>query len=223
MDTPESEFESLLSACQEIARSFPEGVVFIGGIAVYLHAINNELTQDLAEFTHDGDMYISLADMADLRDMEALTPNRRQYKHQMIKKGFEFDIYTERYSSLRVPYDALITTAAVYDGIKVASLEYLLVLKLEAYRDRHASSKGQKDAKDIIRLAMMAHQAQPRFSIESIAPYLDDKLIALCRRVERGSEITGLAKGNAQVAKRIRQSVSWLVDSLDAAISGPTP
>lgn len=223
MSTSESEFESLLSACQEIAHFFPDGIVFIGGIAVYLHAINNELTQGLAEFTHDGDLYISMADMADLRDIEEVTPNRRLSKHQMIKNGFEFDLYTERYSSLRVPYDAVVASAQSYDGIKVASLENLLVLKLEAYRDRHASSKGQKDAKDIIRLAMMAHHAGRRFEFNSIACYLDDRLVDLCRRVERGSEIAGLAKGNVQVAKRIRQSVSWLVEGLGQAISGPAP
>ena len=148
----DTDFRELLTACQEIAITFSEGVIFIGGIAVYLHAINGDSTSGLAEFTHDGDFYISLADMADLRDIEQVTANRRLSKHQLIKRGFEFDIYTERQSSLIVPYDQVAAYSETFDELRVACLEHLLVLKLEAYRDRRNSSKGQKDSKDIIRL-----------------------------------------------------------------------
>jgi hypothetical protein len=90
------QFGKLVAACSEISQMFPEGVVFIGGIAVYMHAVNTPTVEELAEFTHDGDFYISIADMSDLRDIEELTPNRRLSKHEMTKDGFAFAVYTER-------------------------------------------------------------------------------------------------------------------------------
>lgn len=149
----DAEFSSLLKACQEVASFFPDGLVFIGGIAVYLHAINNGME---SEFTHDADFYISLADMADLRDIEEVTPNRGLSKHQFIKQGFEFDVYTERQSSLIVPYSEIIAHSVCYKEMRVASIEHLFILKLEAYRDRHGSMKGSKDAKDLILLGSIA-------------------------------------------------------------------
>ena len=84
--------------------------------------------------------------MADLRDLEQLTPNRGLSKHQLIKRGIEFDVYTERHSALIVPYDQVIASSINFDLLKVAALEELFVLKLEAYRDRYSSTKGSKDA-----------------------------------------------------------------------------
>ena len=199
-----SEFEELLLACQEIAALFPDGVVFIGGIAVYFHSINFEATRNLVEFTHDADFYISLADMADLRDIEDVVSNRRLNKHQLIKRGFDFDIYTERHSSLIVPYDQVIAHSICYDAIRVATLEHLFVLKLEAYRDRCASSKGQKDAKDLIRLALIAAAQKKPFKPDLLIAYLSDDHLKLIERIQRGAEFLSMAKGNAKHAKTMR-------------------
>ena len=61
-------FPLLLTACEDLAALFPDGIVFIGGIAIYLHAVNTPATEEFAEATHDGDFYISMADMSDLRN-----------------------------------------------------------------------------------------------------------------------------------------------------------
>ena len=198
-------FEELLLACQEIAELCPDGVVFIGGIAVYLHAINNDLTKDLAETTHDADFYISIADMSDLRDIEEVTPNRRLSKHQLIKRGFEFDIYTERHSALVVPYDQVMALSEMHDTIRVAALEHLLVLKLEAYRQRRASSKGQKDAKDIIRIALIASTRKPAFNQDAVRGYLGADHLELLEQIQRGPEMLALARGNSKQAKSYRE------------------
>ncbi|MFN3566674.1 MAG: hypothetical protein ACK4V1_11905 [Burkholderiaceae bacterium] len=213
----DAEFKRLLSICAQIAQIAPEGIVFIGGVAVYLHAINLPATAPFAEATHDADFYISLADMADLRDLEEVTPNRRLHKHQLIKDGFEFDIYTERQSALIVPYDAVSAHAVVYDGIRVASLEHLSVLKLEALRDRRASAKGEKDAKDLLRIAAIAARGKRRFDAALAAPYLRDEHLALLDLVERGTAALALAAGNAVVAKRLRQDFAALSAALKAA------
>lgn len=204
------EFEVLLSACTEVGGLFPDGVVFIGGIAVYLHAKNHETTQEMAEFTHDADFYISFADMADLRDIEEVTSNRRLSKHQMIKRGFEFDIYTERQASLIVPYDQVMAYSVKYGDIKVASLEHLLVLKLEAFLDRKGSAKGDKDAKDILRIAAVAQHGMG-FDPSVAAPYLRDEHLDLLGQIERGPQIMSLAQGNAMEAKKLRQEFSRLL------------
>lgn len=216
----DEDFERLLAACAELAELFPEGVVFIDGIAVYLHAINLPGTRELAEATHDADIYISLADMADLRDIEEVTANRRLSKHQMVKHGFEFDIYTERQSSLIVPYDAVVAHAAVYDGIRVASLEHLLVLKLEAFADRKGSAKGDKDAKDLLRIGAIASRGAKGFKAAVSAPYVRDVHVDLLTLVERGPQVTSLARGNAMAAKRLRQEFAALVAAVKKTYKG---
>lgn len=202
------DFETLLASCAEVSELFPDGVVFIGGIAVYLHAKNQEQTSELAEFTHDADFYISLADMGDLRDIEEVTANRRLSKHQMIKRGFEFDIYTERQSTLIVPYDVAVIASQVIGGIRVASLEHLIVLKLEAFADRKDSAKGDKDAKDLLRIAAVAKHCGAAFRASRVAPYLRDGHLDLLTRVEHGPHAMSLARGNAMQAKKLRQNLT---------------
>lgn len=210
----DSEFQELLLACLEIATSYPEGIVFIGGIAVYLHSINNEITKELAEFTHDADFYISLADMADLRDHEQVTANRRLSKHQLIKRGFEFDIYTERQSALIVPYDQVSAYALSYECLRVASLEHLLVLKLEAYRDRHQSSKGKKDAKDLIRIGLIAAGKGRAFRADLCLGHLHSVHTDLLKKIALGPEFLSLARGNAKLAKGMRGKFSASIEEL---------
>jgi hypothetical protein len=215
--TSDSEFKRLLALCAEVAQIAPEGIVFIGGIAVYLHAVNLPATAEFAETTHDADFYISLADMADLRDLEEVTPNRRLHKHQLVKGGFEFDIYTERQSALVVPYDAVIAHSVAFEGIRVAGLEHLAILKLEAFRDRRASLKGEKDAKDLLRIAAIASRGNRRFDAAIAAPYLRDEHLDLLDMVERSPVVIGLAAGNAVVAKRLRQDFAKVANDLRAS------
>ena len=204
----DQDFAKLLSICQEIASTYPEGVVFIGGIAIYLHSINHKETRALAEFTHDADFYISLADLADLRDREEVVANRRLNKHQIIKSGFEFDIYTERHAALVVPYDQAAAHAVSYDKLRVAGLEHLLVLKLEAYRERRFSAKGQKDAKDIIRAVLVADARGKALDRRRCIAFLSEDHIRLLEQIQRGPEFLSLTKGNAHDAKRLRDRFS---------------
>lgn len=222
--TQRSEFAKLLASCAEIAEEFPDGIVFIGGVAVYLHAINNIATANLAETTHDADFYISLVDMADLRDLEEVVPNRRLSKHQMIKHGFEFDIYTERQSSLVVPYDVIAAHAVRFGSVRVASLEHLLVLKLEAFADRKGSAKGEKDARDLLRICAVASASPGGFQAEWALPFLSDVHLTLLQQVAKSPQAVALAGGNAQQAKAIRFTAQEAADRLrDAQQNGPSP
>lgn len=210
MNIENNDFQRLLTACDEVSHEYPNGVVYIGGIAVYLHAINNPRTEQYAESTHYADFYISFADMGDLRDAEEVVPNRRLNKHQMMRDGFEFDIYTERQSGLIVPYDAVMASAKQYEAFRVAGLEHLLALKLEAYRDRRSSAKGQKDAKDIYRIAILAAEGKDKFDWSLAEPYLTDEHLALLDEIRRGSAAVNMARGNAKLAKELRATVARL-------------
>ena len=211
------QFSALLTACEELSAMFHDGIAFIGGIAVYLHAINHPATRGYAEATHDGDFYISMADMSELRDLEELTPNRRLSKHQLIKAGFEFDIYTERHSSLVVPYSAVIAHAESYGNLKVAGLEHLFALKAEAYRDRKSGSKGSKDAKDLIRIAAITAARKQRLTTSLIAPYLTDEHLRLLDELIKRPEFVALTRGNAMEAKKLRTQFAAVVTALKQA------
>jgi hypothetical protein len=212
--TSDVQFSVLLRACEELSAMFRDGIVFIGGIAVYLHAINNPATRGYAEVTHDGDFYISMADMGELRDLEELTPNRRLSKHQLVKAGFEFDIYTERHSSLIVPYSAVIAHAESYGGLQVASLEHLFALKVEAYGDRKSSSKGSKDAKDLIRIAAIAAARKKPLDASLVDPYLRDEHQLLIKELVKCPEFVAMTRGNAMEAKKLRVQFSTAVSTI---------
>jgi hypothetical protein len=212
----EADFRDLLAACAELGALFPDGLVFIGGIAVYLHAHNTPSVAQYAETTHDADFYVSLADMGDLRDIEEVTPNRRLSKHQLIKRGFEFDIYTERQSTLVVPFDAVVANSVRFEPFRIAGLEHLFVLKLEAYRDRRQSAKGEKDAKDLLRIAAVAAASKRGFDAAMAAPYLRDEHLALLPLVHKSPVAASMARGNAVVAKRLRASFERVTDALMA-------
>lgn len=210
----DKDFKKLLSICREMSQMFDQGLVFIGGIAVYIHGINSRSQATLAETTHDGDFYISLADMADLRDLEEVVPNRRLSKSQIIKSGFEFDVYTERQSSLIVPYDEVIAHSKVFDSVRVASLGHLFALKMEAFRDRKDSAKGAKDARDLIRLAALAQETG--IDPDLICPYMSDDHLDLFDRLRKSSEATALAHGNAVKAKELRSRLAALLDAIES-------
>jgi len=154
--------------------------------------------------------------MADLRDLEQLTPNRGLSKHQLIKRGIEFDVYTERHSALIVPYNQVIASSINFDLLKVAALEELFVLKLEAYRDRYSSTKASKDAKDLIRIALVAGSQIPKFNYVRVSSYLTEQHFERLGRVERGAEPLALAKGNSKEAKGIRAEFLKFVSGIRA-------
>ena len=195
------DFQHLLAVVSEVGRLY-EDLVYIGGIAVYLHAINQAATMAYAEATNDADLYISVAELSELREIEELTQNHRLKKHEFQKGGFSFDVYAERQSSLPVPYDQVMAYADEYDGIRVACIEHLLVLKLEAAADRHASEHGRKDAKDVIRLLLLAGQGA--IDAKRAVAYLHPRHFERLELIVNGPEFTSLAQGNAKTAKTLR-------------------
>lgn len=211
MATLHKDFERLLTEVSEVGRLY-DGVVFIGGIAVYLHAINHDATSAFAEATKDADFYISLSSLSDLREIEELTPNSRLSKHEFKRREFSFDVYAERQSRLPVPYDEVMAHAVEYDGVRVAALEDLLVLKLEAAVDRHASEHGRKDAKDVIRILLLGKGAA--FDAHRAVAYMKPGHFERLGHIVDGAEFTAMAQGNAKLAKRMRQEAAEVFEKI---------
>ncbi len=195
----EEEWQALLATVDEIQEWFPEGVAFIGGIAVYAHAIAKEETARYAAKSHDADFMIMLPEFVDLRDIEALTPNRRLGKQQFVKNGFEFDVYVEGQNDLPVPTAEALVSSEKRAGLRVACCEHLLVLKAAALLDRRGSAKGDKDEEDIVRI-MLAADA---FDGEKLSR-LTDVYVAEIEKAVAGDAVLRLAAGNKHLAKALR-------------------
>lgn len=156
---------------------------------------------------------------AGLKNIEDITADRRLSKHQVIKNGFEFDVYVQGQSVLRVPYEQAVAGSVIYDGVRVACIEHLLALKTVAYADRRMSSKGRKDARDLLRLAVLSQVMETPIRPELLAPYLNVKEVALLESVSSGPDPMVLAKGNAHHARQFREAMDQVV----AACRLPSP
>jgi hypothetical protein len=196
----DDEWATLLGAAAEIQTWFPDGVVFIGGIAVYAHAKENAEVASLAEKSHDADFMILRPDFADLRDLEALTSNRRLGKQQFVKRGFEFDVYVEGQSDLPVPVTEAVAESLVRSGLKVACPEHLLVMKAKAMQDRKGTPKGDKDEDDVIRILLVAQDVQA-----DRLTHLTEEMLAELERAVAAQAPLRLARGNAHRASTIRK------------------
>ena len=214
MPVDQETWEALWSAICELSELFPDGLVFIGGIAVYLRARAARLAAWGIEFSHDGDFYISLSDFADLRDYEEVTANRRMSKHQFIKSGVEFDVYLEYNNSLRVPYAEALARSSLVERVRVAAPEHLLVLKLDAYADRRRSAKGRKDERDLIRIARILSRNLHR---ARLAPYITERDVDLLEAVSRSAEFVSMT-GNVKQASGLRKDFRALLDKVRALV-----
>jgi hypothetical protein len=105
----------------------------------------------------------------------------------------------------------------------IAALEHLLPLKLEAFIDRRGSAKGDKDAKDILRLACVAHAQPGGLKAEVAAAYMDERHMGLLADIQRGPYAMAMALGNAKKAKELRTIFADFVLKLAAATSESDP
>lgn len=201
----------LYAGVQEISELFPDGVVFIGGIAVLLHVRVGRLPARFAELSHDGDFLISLAAFADLRDIEEVTANRRLEQHQIVKAGFEYDVYLEGHNRLRVRFADAVRESAVVDGVRIACLEHLLLLKLDAFASRRGSAKGSKDERDLLKICLLLG---PEPVAERLAGAFTPADSALLERCRNSPEILDLCAGNAHEARPLRAAVGAAIDAL---------
>lgn len=203
-------FSQILETCQAIGREL-SGVVFIGGVAVYLHSIMKERSLIVPEASHDADFMVSLSDYGVLKDQEEITSTPRLSKHQMFLNHVEFDIYVEKINRLVVPYDEVYANCDQVEGMNIACLEHLLVLKLEALTSRGHSSKGDKDRRDIAKIGLLLGR---RAKTRLISPYMREALEKELREVAKSTVFYDLARKNAHEAKRARTAFAGFVKAV---------
>lgn len=211
-DLTDEQWQTLLGAVNEMQKLFPEGIVFIGGIAVYAHALTKEETRNLAAQSHDADFMILLSDFVDLRDIEVLTSNRRPGEQQFFKAGYEFDVYVENQSDLVVPVAEAVAESEMASGLRVACPEHLLILKAKAMRDRRGSAKGDKDEDDIVRILLIAEGIDA-----GRLTRLTDEMLEDLEHAVSGDAPLRLAKGNSHTARTLRQGARHRLDQVRAA------
>lgn len=192
---------------------FPEDTVLIGGIAVWLHS---KASADLVpECTYDADLYISLPAWAEVRDVYDTTANRRLNKHQAIVQGVEIDLYVEHHHGLRLDYATVMAHAVSLDGVQVACLEHLLLLKIDALQARQGSAHGAKDRRDVAKiLVLLADQAPDQVVLHGQP---DD--LTVVRQVVRSEAFADIAGGNAHRASALRRRATLFLQAWDRAVA----
>lgn len=151
-----------------------------------------------------------MADYADLRDLEEVTLNKRLSKHQIIKNGIDFDVYVENHNDLAVPYGDVRAQSSVIDGVRVASLGHLLVLKVDAFSSRKGSQKGEKDARDVVKIVLCMRDSD----VEAARPYMTEKRLTLIEGVSRSSAFDQMSNNNKHEARIIRNRFDSILDAL---------
>lgn len=206
-----SDFDKILDGCRALSDMLTD-VIFIGGVAVYQHAISRKSSVP-PEASHDADFMISRSDYGELRDLEEVTSNKRLGKHQMLSHEIEFDVYVEGANNLIVPYDAAAASAVVLQDLKVASLEHLLVLKLEALGQRGHSAKGEKDRRDLVQVGLLLGKSTKRTLLD---PYLREDHLTDLVKIAKSSIFYNLCGGNAHEAKKMRSVFTNFAQSVSS-------
>ncbi len=201
-DTSEIEMRPILREIRDLNQEYPVGLIAIGGVAVYMHTLRDGRGR-FAESTHDIDFYLSKENLGSLRDREELTANPKLHKQQIVRRTIEMDVYVEHQHRLAVPYEDLDRQSTIIDGVRVAAKEHLLALKIDAAIDRFGSTKGDKDAKDLVNLVVALDQ--PR--VELLRPILDEERIDFLRTLGRGSEpFQTMSGGNSHQSSILRKT-----------------
>lgn len=210
----DNDWERLLGAVDQFQELFPEGLVFIGGIAVYAYARSKEETAALAAQSHDADFMILRSEFIELRDITVMTANKRLSKHQFVEAGFEFDVYVEGQTDLVIPVDEAVANSEFRSGLRVACIEHLLILKAKALKDRKGTSKGNKDEDDMVRILLVAEEIDG----DRLSRLTEDALTEIRRAVEGDSPLR-LAQGNSHAAKNLRNKARERMEEINNVFS----
>ena len=100
--------------------------------------------------------------------------------------------------------------------------EHLIVLKLEAAINRRDSEHGGKDVKDIIRLLLVAAQAEKTgnpFDTNEACAFMRQAHFEMLVEVMKSPEFAGLALGNAQLAARLRTTCAGVMSKIEAVFA----
>jgi len=210
--TQSEQWHKIYTLTKEFSEWFPDGMVLIGGIAVYLHT--KETLKDFIEYSHDSVFCLSLMDLSDLREFEEITHNKRLGKHQIIKQGVEFDVYIEHQNNLIIPFTELSNASVVKEGVRCASLSHLLILKMKALDDREGSAKGDKDLRDLAKIVICIDETTQE-NKDILLLYLTDKWIKRLQNMASSPVVfQDITSGDPHVSKKLKTAFSQKINAI---------
>ena len=184
-----------------------EGIVYIGGVAIYLHTTKTSMPP---ETTHDADAAVSIVGWSSLRDRYEAETNQRLSKSQITVDDVEVDLYVQHKSRLRFDYVELAQYASERRNFRIASRGHLLLLKLDAFRDRGSSQKGAKDRRDLAKLLVMLASTKGD-DFDLVLGSVTDADLVLLDQVVRSSAFMEITKRNAKTASSLRTKAESFV------------
>lgn len=191
------DWNHLLDISRSLTSEYGDAV-FIGGVAVSRHA--GRLGPKYQESSHDADFYLSFVGKAAMRDHYEMQHNQKLNKDSVLVEGEDLDVYVDRQHSLGVPYPVAFASSEVIDGIRVAAVEHLLILKLDAAKSRWASAKGDKDIRDLARIVALLDQPK----LELLNPYLSLARLETLERVVNHPDLPRLMELNPHEGSKFR-------------------
>ncbi len=133
--------------------------ILIGGWAVFLYTKNLK--------SKDIDVIIDFKSLQKLKNNYEIHKNERLKKYEIKQEGIDIDIYLPYYSWLGLPVEKITPYTEIIESFTVVKKEILLFTKLQAYIERKASVKGQKDKIDILSLILL-----PDFDFDILKDFL---------------------------------------------------
>jgi len=204
MDGAEERFETVRRQIDDLAKRFPDGIIVIGGYAVFLHTQRRGLLRP--ERTRDGDFMMTRARYEELKRIREVTDNPRLGKHEFKDGKVGFDIYLEHESNqLPLNYATVSDWSTIINGVRIACLEHLLILKMRAMNDRKESEHGLKDERDIVKIVTMLGNPNP----SAFGEHLTEKSLSELEAIEHDAAVFNeIAHGNRHEAAKIRKEYS---------------
>lgn len=196
-----------------VAKLSDGEIVFIGGIATYLHVQRRPKAGLPLEATHDVDASISAVASSSLRDRYEFTENPRLHKVQIRVEDIDVDLYPQHIGRLRFAYIDLAPYAQRYRGFKIAAIPHILLLKLDAIESRGSSKKGAKDRRDVAKLLVLLRGSpQARKLLAGLAAPSD---LAALRTVAKSTAFMEIVHGNAKAASVLRRKAEDAIDAVE--------
>lgn len=193
----ENTWDHLLDISRSLTSEYGDAV-FIGGVAVSCHA--SRLGSRYQESSHDADFFLSFVGKAAMRDRYEVRHNPNLNKDSVLVEGEDLDVYVDRQHSLGIQYPEIFASSEVIEGIRVAALEHLLILKLDAAKSRWGTAKGDKDVRDLARIvALLDHPKH-----EMLAPYLSSVRIETLGRALGRHDLAPLMGLNPHEGSKFR-------------------
>lgn len=153
----------------------------------------------MLEASHDADIYLSMSDYIDLRDIEDVMQNKTSNKRQIIRNDINIGIYLENQHSLAISFYDISAHSVVVNGLRIACLEHLLILKVDAAMDRRGEKK-KKDNRDLAKIILLLDKPDHNILDQWLTSDRLEYIFSLKRKTDLFLEI---AKGNAHAAKQL--------------------